>query len=119
MTYLGSSFAIPSLLAFLTFFAWTLVYSRMGNLKLHWGFRVTVFVGALMILALAVIDVSVAHKFASEGAAIGVVVVKSVLWVVFAAIGVVIYRLLGERYPERMRASHHEENPKPKGAKCR
>lgn len=108
MNYLGNSFAIPSFLAFVDFFAWAIVFSRMSNLRIPITWRLFILVWISATLSLAVIDLNDVHHFSTEKRAFAVVCVKSVIRLGNLGVAFLVYRLLAAAYPKRMNASVNE-----------
>lgn len=109
--YLGNTFAIPSFLAFVDFFAWAVVCKRMANLGIPKWQRAIILAWTSATLSLAVIDVTDVHHFSSETRAAWVVSTKSLIRIGNLGLAVIFYKLLAKAYPNRMRASPVEPDP--------
>jgi hypothetical protein len=120
-TFLGSSFLIPSALAFIAFVAWMLVVSRMTNLGEPVYKRVLTFIWAMAVLCVAVQDVSrelcvwsgefMGVDIPAEWRATLTVFLRSVIRAGLIVLAVVRYREIGFRHPERMAKSECEPTP--------
>lgn len=108
MSYYGTSFILPVLLAIVAVIAWIVAVGRMTNLGIKYRFRALVLTWAFFAMSMPLVDLNRAHTFDTKMEVYGAVTSCTLLQIGSFGLAVWIYRLLALAYPIRTALSPKE-----------